>query len=871
MADLRITVFPTRFVKGVESLVTSTDAESVPARTIRDAMGTVYQTDAHFVQYVTLADGAPVDTQYRLNKSVLGQLLARGATVALSVLAVDIDNPNHGPWSIDLVAHFDAALAKLPPNLRPAWIYRTRGGARFVYELADLLLVQDAEPRHRGLVKLLAGGAFLGSPFTVDPKCSDWTRFFRLPMVMRDEKPTAGEWYFNLDFDPSVQALDWRTLEAIGTSDVARLGAVNAEDPSREPAPEPEEARLLLQNQDGTETDFGRMWRSNVAGMRCQEALKTCTPPEEGGRDSTMMSYVGEVTRRCYGIPLNGTPAQAYAILLPLVEQMRPDAEHPNWAAWLWGRIGYAWRNLILTQGPVLPPNHEPHSELDEVKEEEFSLKARAEKVRLWYPTSALDDPNSEAAQVFVKRIAAVCVANRHYHVLRPSGFFDPNGVTIEHLGNELIRNGWANSFMLFNEDKEGNQHAISQGDLLKQLMVRHISRVEGHVGLGGDTVRALESDRPIYDMALYRLRTDIEPAWSDEVDELMMAQAGPDQIELYRKWMGYALDFSEPICMMALRGTNGIGKSFMGLGLADCLASPAPVLDGATLMSGFPEDLLHTPFVEIAEALPATSYSIKARDRLRQMIGGAAIAVNRKNRSVVWAHTMLRILITMNNDETIRQLADDEASIDDVKAIMQRTLVLQLREEAAEWLNLRGGKSYTRSWVSNGGSQQTDFKLARHLLFLHSVRDQWERGSRLLVEGEGYGRGDSETADTLMSSDSLLEVGATLCAMLAMNDKSSIRGLCIEGAPAVLSQAVLDWLSRPGRRSNLTVRMIGTQLLNLGTRGVNTSKLSTNGERIKARWFTLDLPKLLHLAQNHGWPDGFLAARVGQMGDSGV
>src|SRR6185369_6521343 len=98
--------------------------------------------------------------------------------------------------------------------------------------------------------------------------------------------------------------------------------------------------------------------------------------------------------------------------------------------------------------------------------------------------------------------------------------------------------------------------------------------------------------------------------------------------------------------------------------------------------------------------------------------------------------------------------------------------------------------------------------------------------------------------------------VGAALCAMLAMNDKSSIRGLCIEGAPAVLSQAVVDWVNRPGRRSNLNVHRVGTQLQNLGRRGINTSKLSTNGERIKARWFTLDLPKLLHLAQNHGWPD---------------
>jgi hypothetical protein len=116
------------------------------------------------------------------------------------------------------------------------------------------------------------------------------------------------------------------------------------------------------------------------------------------------------------------------------------------------------------------------------------------------------------------------------------------------------------------------------------------------------------------------------------------------------------------------------------------------------------------------------------------------------------------------------------------------------------------------------------------------------------------------------MGSDSLNEVGLALCSMLAMHDKSSIRGLSIDGEPAVLAQAVYDWMSRPGKRTNMTVRTVGTQLHNLGKRGINVNRNSTNGEKIKGRWFTLDLARLLHLAQNHGWPDGFLAARVGQM-----
>jgi hypothetical protein len=183
MSEPLLSVFESKRAKGLSGLTPDElrAATRVIPLSISAAMATQYPTDSHFVQYLVSKDGHVELEQARLNKSALPQLLAQGYTVDFHVMALDYDNPKHGPWTPAAVAEFDRLVYDLPIGLRPQWYYRTRGGARLVWHLLDPLPVAEAEPRYRGMLKAMADFGITG-----DQRCVDWTRMFRMPQVRRE-------------------------------------------------------------------------------------------------------------------------------------------------------------------------------------------------------------------------------------------------------------------------------------------------------------------------------------------------------------------------------------------------------------------------------------------------------------------------------------------------------------------------------------------------------------------------------------------------------------------------------------------------------------------------------------------------------------
>lgn len=152
--------------------------------TFEAAFETEWEFDAHFVTY----DVPTLSAFPRLRKvgRALDDLRAEGHEVVQTMLALDYDNPGHAAWTPEGLVEFREqveAAGSLEP-LIVAWhcYYATKHGARFVYVLKEPVPVgKDSEAMHRSLVR-----AWGQRGIAIDPACSDWTRYFRLPKVQRE-------------------------------------------------------------------------------------------------------------------------------------------------------------------------------------------------------------------------------------------------------------------------------------------------------------------------------------------------------------------------------------------------------------------------------------------------------------------------------------------------------------------------------------------------------------------------------------------------------------------------------------------------------------------------------------------------------------
>ena len=94
---------------------------------ITDALSRAYASDAHLVTYVV----RDASRQPRINKAGLANFNGNAET---TVFFCDVDNPDHRPWSDELVARARAEYESLDV-LRTCGIYHTAHGRRIVQPL----------------------------------------------------------------------------------------------------------------------------------------------------------------------------------------------------------------------------------------------------------------------------------------------------------------------------------------------------------------------------------------------------------------------------------------------------------------------------------------------------------------------------------------------------------------------------------------------------------------------------------------------------------------------------------------------------------------------------------------------------------------
>ncbi len=145
-----------------------------------DALNRTYRTDALLFTYVLPG----YSRQPRVAKDSVGWLASEVSTVPVTTaFFADVDNPGHADWTDEYRAEFER-LWLTAPSLQTAGVYHSRRGWRVVQPLERPIPVTESEAYlHRWMRQLDAEGIRL------DHACKDWTRYFRMPHVLRDGKP----------------------------------------------------------------------------------------------------------------------------------------------------------------------------------------------------------------------------------------------------------------------------------------------------------------------------------------------------------------------------------------------------------------------------------------------------------------------------------------------------------------------------------------------------------------------------------------------------------------------------------------------------------------------------------------------------------
>lgn len=309
-----------------------------------------FETEAHCAAYDVLdAEGAPLGQACRLKKESLPRLVAMGARVVCSAVLLDYDHPGppgvKTPWDKSGTT-WEELLARLPQH--PSLAYATRHGARFLFRLSEPVaagrqfeaLVADFHRR------------FAAAGVAVDPKCSDWTRLYKLPRVTHEDGSRSWEqpWYRE-EFDPDefhVPAPEFLAELTPEPSAPSPSATVQADD---------DQCLVLLQSPEVLRVE------RNTRGTRWHDAVWNARPFAVSGRHNALTELVGFFCRETR--EAGGSVDHAYAVCREATKYV--DQEGHDWRAECSEMVRAFWSRDSTAVPPPAPvsaltplPEHVP-------------------------------------------------------------------------------------------------------------------------------------------------------------------------------------------------------------------------------------------------------------------------------------------------------------------------------------------------------------------------------------------------------------------------------------------------------------------------------------------------------------------------------
>lgn len=847
-----LAVADTKYVEGIDGL--NDLAPALAFLPIQDAFNTRWSSDAHFVCYHPVNSPQPFP---RLNKPVLPKMRMLNADIMTNVFAFDYDNPNHAAWDPGLMQQFwnvwHEAVSRCPMLDQFSLLYTTKAGARLVYLLDSPVPVDIAEGKHRWMVK-----TFCDAGLPVD-HLSDWTRLFRLPFVVRDNVPTwnTGMHYIPRFYRPDGQLNTIKSLELPMLEPAARGSQYGQIREFAESKPLIEDALALLEERSLSGgkpkmSPFLRAARTRLRGRECYGCLFEHLPlAESGARDTTLHRYVGQATAML--MPIAGTtPAHIYALFLSPVQQLEPDQATPDWTDTLWDHVGRIWvreeAKIQEVQQQQLEQNQNALELIDRV----------VAGMREWCTHPALFSEDMMICRDFaMKHMVASCGGK--YFVLRSDGWYHDHQLQPPEVAPMLRALGMDSLVQIRTITDQGFRSVGLQTILDNHATV--VSSIEGVPQYKGGFIRRVDDSTAVMVTPTYRRNEMLDPTFDDDVDMWLQMLFGERYLEGC-EWVANALAFEEgPICALSIQGDAGAGKKMLAVGLSECLVKP--MLAGAEDIVGENQyGLLQSPFLVVDEGWPAGTRNGKhPADQFRSLVGGQAFYCKRKFMAPVLVSNPVRILFTANNVNVIQMLtANRDLSPEDREALRIRLKHINVKNKAAVWLRQQGGLRFTgksgRRWIAGDGGEPSDFRVARHFLWLYHQRDTQSprfggEAKRFLVEGDATPELMFEMRTQSGSTPIVIEAIIKL-----LNINQQREGVVVQdNSLFILASEILEFhRNNASSREKLSSNTVSQVMKNITLRIHEGITLRERPTLTRRRWYEVDPHLILQYARKDGW-----------------
>ncbi|MEM7203544.1 MAG: primase-helicase family protein [Planctomycetota bacterium] len=681
--------------------------ESLP---LNEALDTTFRTPSLFCSYYVLGE----EEWPRLAKSDLKDVIAMGGVVKVSCLVFDYDLPKVDgkkvPWECQ--EEIDDFLTTLhdAQGLWPSALYTTKHGARLIYKLETPLLPEAAERAYRVMLARLAEAGIHS-----DENTADWTRFFRLPFVRKEDGDDLSE-------NPLIfcETYPHRVLSVEGLIATPTQFTPCVID-SDKPAPKEVERLLFSVKTDAS----GKYSAKQTAQRRRAKSLFKGQPEHDylfegvavdfrpGERDTSINRLAFKVCKRIYGRIGDVGPEFAYALMHSAISQLPGDTDHPDWTDVLWEKVCRIWEKC-----------EDEHS-LKQASYEELEAKMlegfRAQVAMDGSSLATLASRLGVSEAGYMLQHLVVCVGKDNHYVLGPDGRYLSQPLGSQGIQGNLTLLGMADIYGLIDQNGE----VVSTDVLRRNRGVN--ATVKGQLGLKSPRLTGFGGDELTLLVPTYYLRDDVEPFFVEEVDQ-WLRHLGGDNYERLIDWIGHAQDIYKPICALSLEGPAATGKTFLGHLLAARFGPGDKNYD--TSFGDWTTGLATNPVIHCDEGT-ATNKDGKAIDQtFRQLITGGPVEIRQKYKDARSVEAYPRVLITANNLEALRDTVakrdlDDESH----RALAQRVLHLRVPPKTRNWKF-----TTTTNWLVGD-------KLAlRHFAWLYEHRtipSKWQGSGRLLVEGE--------------------------------------------------------------------------------------------------------------------------------------
>lgn len=175
-----VTVFQSKFITGIRGEVDIMLGKHkqgilLPLQT---ALVESYATDAHFVPYYLMNRESKLPQYYyRVNKG----FCAHECTIAMTAKVFDVDMPKHQALTSDFAI---SVIEKVFEHAPESILYTTKNGLRFILQYDRIHNTAEHETQMQAdIIEYRKKGIPCDWLF-------DYTRFFRLPFVIRDGEET---------------------------------------------------------------------------------------------------------------------------------------------------------------------------------------------------------------------------------------------------------------------------------------------------------------------------------------------------------------------------------------------------------------------------------------------------------------------------------------------------------------------------------------------------------------------------------------------------------------------------------------------------------------------------------------------------------